>query len=178
MTDNQIERRRNDDSDLKEQAYIDLILKLFGQVEKSVDKIDTEIIGLGTITSGMIDILKSSTTNEEIIDHINNHNKTIKPSQTAIDNIYIKCKDHGSEIGSINTNIGKLTKWVKNMIYVVTVAFGLMATVYFITRSSIDSMVKNEVGKIGIIEGRSKTVDDNTLLLIQEMRQIRKELHK
>ena len=158
----------NDDN-----VYIDLILKLYEQTEKATDKIDSEIAGLRTLTSDMIEILKHSTTNDEIIAQINETNRKIEPTLGDVSKIHTKCEAHGKDVKSINTFLSKLSMWVRTMIAVVLITFSLLTISYFFTRSSIESMVKSEFRS-------AKTLSDDTsdeyIELKAEFEKLRKEL--
>lgn len=162
--------------DNSDSVYIDLILKLYGQMEKATDKIDNEITGLRNITFEMIDILKHSTTNDEVIAQIAETNRKIDPTLTEVTNIHTKCEAHVKDVKSINTFLSKLSMWVRTMIIVVLVTFSLLTISYFFTRSSIENMVKSEFRS-------AKTLSDDTsdeyIELKAEFEKLRKELgHK
>ena len=124
---------------------IELLLKLFDQLEKASDRTNEEIQALGIVISNMIDILKTSTSNEAVIEHIETHDRKVEPTKSSIDYILKKCENYDSTTTKIYNDVSKLTKWVKNMILVVTIAFSIMSVTYLFTKQSIGNLVKEEV---------------------------------
>ena len=155
--------RRNNDG---------LVQRLFDQLEKALDKVDDGMSNLGQAISEMLDVLKHNTTNEDVIDEIKEHSQRVTPTIEVAKSILIKCNDHGTHINSINKNIETLTGWVKKMILVITIAFSLMTVTYFITKNSINTMVKSEISKNDKIE------NDDTTLLLQKIDMLQRKINE
>ena len=158
---------------------IELILKLFEQLNKSTDKIDNELIGLSNIISNMIDILKKSIPNEEIVRMIEKRNEKMEPTQKDVERIYEKCQLHGEDVKGINGSLKTLSTWVKTMITVVLVTFSLLTISYYYTRSSIETMVKKEFNVSELQKNiQNTTANQDYINLRIELEEIKKELIK
>ena len=157
---------------------VGLIQRLFDQLEKAMGKIDDGMSNVSIVIADMIEILKHSATNEEIISALAKHSIKVTPTIDIVKNIYGKCESHGNEIQSINKHINKLTGWVKWMITIIGVVFTLMTATYLFTSNSINMMVKNEVSKVGIAEHQNTKVNLEMQSLMKEVKDLRKELKK
>jgi len=169
MTDNDKENGK---------VNVGLIQRLFDQLEKAMSKVDDGMGNLSLVIADMLEILKHSTTNDEIITKLEAHSKRVGPTVGVVEQIYTKCEQHGDNVNSIKTHLSKLTGWVKWMIAVVGIAFTLMTVTYLFTTSSIDNMVKSEVAKSSIISHQSTKANLEMEELMTEVKYLRKELHK
>ena len=152
-----------------------LVHKLFDQLEKALNRVDDELSTLREAISEMLDILKHSTTNEDVIKELNDHSKKVIPTINVAENIYTKCEEHGKSIDGINKKVVKLSGWVRNMILVVTIAFSLITATYLFTKSSVNSIIKTEIKRV--VSNTTQGSDDieDVKLMIKE---IQKELIK
>jgi hypothetical protein len=143
-----------------------LIQRLFDQLEKAMDKVDDGMSILSTAISEMLDILKHSTTNEDVVFKIAEHSKKVSPTVDVANRIYETCKLHGDDVNSINKHIGILKHWVWTMIITVVVTFSLLSVSYLYTKSSINTLVKSEVSRSSEIDVNH---DDDIQLLIKKI---------
>ena len=173
-----------DENNTKQSVNIGLIQRLFDQLEKAMSKVDDGMGSLSIAISEMLDVLKHSTSNDEIIAQINETNRKIDPTLNEVTRIHERCKAHGERckahgeyVKSINKYLSKLSMWVKTMIIVVLVTFSLLTISYYFTRSSIEGMVKKEISSS---EVRNNRQSDNTSKDYKELKmqleEIRKEL--
>jgi len=157
----------------KNTVNIGLVQRLFDQLEKGMNKVDEGMSSLSQAIAEMLDVLRHSTTNDTVIERINETNRKIEPTISDVTKIYDKCKAHGDDIKSINTHLSKLSMWVRTMIIVVLVTFSLLTISYYFTRSSIDNMVKKEFVNA---ETRSHTTNKDYMELKTQLDEIKKEL--
>ena len=163
----------------KQSVNIGLIQRLFDQLEKAMSKVDDGMGSLSIAISEMLDVLKHSTSNDEIIAQIKDTNLKIEPTLGDVSKIHDKCKAHGEDVKSINTFLSKLSMWVRTMIIVVLVTFSLLTISYYFTRSSIESMVKSEFNSAELLRNtQSDITGEDYRSLKKQLGDIQKELKK
>ena len=160
------DRRQNDEG---------LVQRLFDQLEKAMDKVDDGMSTLSTAISEMLDILKHSTTNEDVVNKITEHSKKVTPTVGIVDRIYETCKLHGNDIDAIIDHISILKHWVWTMIITVVVTFSLLSVSYLYTKSSINNLVKSEVSRSSEIDVNH---DDDIKLLIKKIDMLQQKVNE
>jgi hypothetical protein len=163
------------EKETKDSVNVGLIHRLFDQLEKGMGKVDDGMASLSQAIAEMLDILKHSTSNDEVVAVINRHSDSVKPSADLASKIFDKCNAHGKDVESINTFLSKLSMWVRTMIIVVLVTFSLLTISYYFTRSSIENMVKQEFHSAEI---QDSTTKQDYLELKKQLFEIREELIK
>jgi len=146
----------------------DLIMRLFDTVTMSVNKIDSEMVLLRNAVCDMINVLKTSTDNDEVIEYIKDNTDRFGPYMTKIDTICRKCEEYDREMNVNNTNIkfikdsiASVIKWVKLMIFVVVVTFSVMTVSYIFIEHSYE-----------VIKSKSDDVSKEDMKLLKDIREI------
>jgi hypothetical protein len=156
-------RRKNDEG---------LVQRLFDQLEKAMDKVDDGMSTLSIAIAEMLDILKHSTTNEDVIGKIIEHDKEVVPVKDLANKMFENCNTHGKGIDGLHVQLAKVSNWIKTMILTVTIAFSLLTISYLYTKSSINDLVKTEVSK----SGETLDQNDNIELLIKKIDMLQKKV--